>query len=1365
MLDFFEPNAEIKNNEIIIKPTFKNGKINDLMIRGGHFRAVWDETTGFWNTEPRDIVDIVDKELYRYAETKFPSQNCKIMVLKNDSTKSWKEYVEYIKRSPDHFTELDSKIIFSNTKVTKKDYASKCLPYALEEGECNAYEKLMSTLYDPDERDKLEWAIGSIVAGDSKNIQKFIVLYGDPGSGKGTVLDIIDMLFKSYCTSFSSKALGSSSNQFATEYFKDNPLVAIDNDGDLSRIEDNTRLNTIIAHEKMAMNAKYEKMYTGKVNAMLFIGCNTPVKITDGKSGILRRLIDVNPSGRTLPKKEYDILKSQIEFELGAIAYHCLQVYRDLGKDYYIGYRPLSMMYKTNAFYNFVENYYDMFVEKDGISLQDAWSLYKAYATDTAMEYQMPMYRFREELKNYFNLFELRARVDGKQVRKYYSGFKKNKFAYDEDYKDFEKIESDYSWLDFKEQPSLFDETFRDYPAQYDAGGERSKPATSWDKCTSILSDIETNRLHWVKTPLHLICIDFDLKDETGNKSFELNLEAASKFPPTYAELSRSGGGIHLYYIYEGDVTQLSAMYSKDIEVKVYTGKSSLRRMVTKCNDIPIATLKSGLPLKGEKKVIDFEAIRSEKSLRALIDRNLNKEIHDSTASSVDFIKKILNETYEKNQLSYDVRDMKQKVYIFASKSTHQKDKCLKDVSEMHFVSRDIEGKENTRADIYFDNSFTPDNVSEMPFTFYDIEIFPNLCVVVYKTEDKEPIALVNPKPDDIVELLKMKLVGFNCRKYDNHILYGILLGYDNYNLYLLSQNIISGNKSAMFGNAYGASWTDVFDFCSTKQSLKKWEIDLDIHHQECPYRWDEPVPEDKWDEIVNYCVNDVLATEAVFKANQGDYIARETLADIAGMTVNDTTNTLTTKIIFGNEKKPKLVYTDLATGEQWDGDDKSLGFSNNKFPGYEYKLGDDGKYHNIYRGTDLGFGGYVYAEPGIYHDVALLDVSNMHGQSLKELNALGEFTQTFADLREIRTYIKHGEYDKAKTLFDGKLSKYFVDTNNAKQLSQALKIAINSVYGLTSAKFENPFKDPRNVNNIVALRGALFMKTLQDEVTARGYTVAHIKTDSIKIPNADESIIKFCMDFAKKYGYEFEHEATYDRMCLVNDAVYIAKYSDDEKINGDHAGEWTATGAQFQHPYVFKYLFSKEPITYKDMCETKSVQTALYLDMNEKLQPMADSDQKELDAIEKYFNSINPERTKELYSKLIKKYRFVTEEEISERYEFLLKEYSKSHNYIFIGKTGLFNPIKPGCGGGLLMREKDGRYSYATGAKGYRWLESEYVVEAHKENDIDETYFRKLVDDAKDEINLYGDYYAFASDSLPVDDVEFDITSDELPF
>lgn len=380
-----------------------------------------------------------------------------------------------------------------------------------------------------------------------------------------------------------------------------------------------------------------------------------------------------------------------------------------------------------------------------------------------------------------------------------------------------------------------------------------------------------------------------------------------------------------------------------------------------------------------------------------------------------------------------------------------------------------------------------------------------------------------------------------------------------------------------------------------------------------------------------------------------------------------------------------------------------------NAFPGYEFV---DGK--NIYRGTDVGKGGYVYAEPGMYGNIALLDVASMHPHSAINLNAFGEYTQHFKDLVDARIAIKRKDFDKARKMFGGKLAPYLDDETTAKNLTQALKIAINSVYGLTSANFDNPFRDIRNKNNIIALRGALFMRTLQDEVQKRGFKVAHIKTDSIKIPDATPEIIEFVMDFGRQYGYEFEHEATYERMCLVNDAVYIAKYDN---------GEWTATGTQFQIPYVFKKLFSKEEILFDDLCETKSVTSSLYLDMNENL-PDVSSLEKELNKVLK--NSPGDE-------KLINN---------------LKEEIAKGHNYRFIGKVGRFCPIKPGCGGGLLMREKDGKYYSATGAKGYRWLEAEIVSSLNRTDDIDEGHFKEMADAAIDTIKKYGDYEWFVSDA-----------------
>ena len=1314
MLDFLLVTTRSPKRGIVeVYPKFIIKKSKDLMIRGGDFYAIWIEERGMWSTDEQDALQLIDKEIKKkYEETKTDSEDIVHALYMWDSGSgmidSWHKYCQ--KQMRDSFHQLDDKLIFSNVETKKTDYATKKLPYPLESGEIASYDRLMSVLYSPEERMKIEWAIGAIVSGDSKKIQKFLVLYGAAGTGKSTVLNIVQQLFDGYYSVFDAKALGSASNSFALEAFKSNPLVAIQHDGDLSRIEDNTRLNSLVSHELMTVNEKFKSTYATQFNAFLFMGTNKPVKITDGKSGLLRRLIDVSPTGDKLPSKEYKTIMKRIPFELGAIANHCLKVYQS-NPGRYDDYIPMNMLGASNDFYNFVLDAYPVFKREDGVSLKSAWEMYKTYCEEAKVPYPYSQRLFKEELRNYFRDYKERVGLeDGSRVRSYFSGFRWEKFndvlgrseGREGDAGDDQSSEIDRQKLVFDVQESVFDRECDQCPAQY--AKDDGTPANRWDRVRTKLHDLDTGRLHYVRVPENHIVIDFDIPGPNGEKDYEKNLKEASKWPPTYAELSKSGAGIHLHYIYTGDPTKLSRVYDDHIEVKVFTGKSSLRRKLTKCNDLPISTISSGLPLKGESNMVNFEAIKSEKGLRTLIKRNLNKEIHPNTKPSIDFIYKILEEAHN-DGLHYDVTDMRNAVLAFAASSTHQADYCIKLVNKMPFKS--TEPSEARKS-------------SDDQIIFYDVEVFPNLFLVNWKIagEGKPVVRMINPTSTEIEELMQFRLVGFNCRRYDNHILYGRLMGYSNEQLYKLSARIVSGDRDAFFGEAYNASYTDVYDFAAKKQSLKKWEIELGIHHQELGLPWDQPVPEEMWSKVAEYCDNDVLATEAVFNHLKGDFVAREILAEIAGMTVNDTTNSLTTRIIFGKERRPELVYTDLATGKASDPQYERHDIINS-FPGYEYINGK-----NMFRGVDLGKGGYVYAEPGMYRNVALLDVASLHPHSIAAMNCFGKYTQNFVDIMDARIAIKHGDYDKVRHMFGGKLATYLADESTAKDLAQALKIAINSVYGLTSANFDNPFRDIRNKNNIVALRGALFMKTLQDEVQARGFTVAHIKTDSIKIPDATPEIIDFCMDFAKKYGYEFEHEATYDRMCLVNDAVYIAKYDN---------GKWTATGTQFQVPYVFKTLFSKEPIEFNDLCETKSVSTSLYLDMNEGLTVQTAAEKELADRLKAGKKGDDPEHQ-----------TWINPEFKDTKFSELEDIVAKGHKYVFVGRVGQFCPIKEGCGGGVLLREKDGKYYAATGSKGYRWLESEMVKELHKESDIDRRYYNKLVDEAVETISKYGDFEAF---------------------
>lgn len=1252
-MDFYQINArEIERGpnkgEFEIHADFTVGRSKDLMVRGRSFYAIWDEERGLWSTDEYDVQRLVDEDLYRYANENKAKDGAKFHVksLRSFSSNSWSQFRKFLLNISDNSHQLDEQLTFANDETKKSDYRSRRLAYPLSAGDYSAWDELVGTLYSVEERGKIEWAIGAVVSGDSKKIQKFLVLYGPAGTGKSTILNIIQMLFEGYTTSFEAKALGSSNGSFATEVFKNNPLVAIQHDGDLSRIEDNTRLNSIIAHEDMTMNEKYKASYTARVNAFLFMGTNQPVKISDAKSGIIRRLIDVHPTGVKLQPNHYHSLMAKIEFELGAIAQHCLDVYLSLGPNHYNTYRPLEMMLQTDVFFNFIEANYDIFRDQDSTTLKQAYLLYKEFCNDTGIEKQLPQYKVREELRNYFDDFRDRCTIDGVVMRSYYVGFNANKF------KAPLKTENAFS-LVMEETRSIFDEEFSDYPAQL--AKEDGTPATIWSKVKTTLDDIDTNQLHYVKVPENHIVIDFDLKGEDGGKSLERNLEAASAWPATYGELSKSGAGVHLHYIYTGgDPMELRQDYSDGIEVKVYRGRAALRRRVLRCNRVAIASIDSGLPIK-EKKMLPSSTIKSEKGLRDLVNRNLRKEVHPGTKSSVDFIKKILDDAYA-SDLAYDLTDMRGRIIAFANNSTNQPFQSLKIVQQMQFQGKET-AKEPAKEDVKDDR-----------LVCFDVEVYPNLFVVCWGYEDSdEVVRMINPTAQEVEALFPMKLVGFNCRRYDNHILYARYMGYNNEQLYNLSQKIINNEPGATFGEAYNLSYTDVHDYSSKKQSLKKFEIELGLKHVEMDLPWDQPVPEELWPKVVDYCVNDVVATKATHKSRKGDFVARQILAELSGLSVNDSTQKHTGKIIFGNDKNPQrsFVYTDLSK----------------EFPGYEFNLGK-----STYREEDPSEGGYVYAEPGIYSNVALLDVASMHPTSIERLNLFGDYTPNFSDLKSARLAIKHGDYNAARKMLDGRLAPHLGDEEDAKALSYALKIVINIVYGLTSAKFDNLFRDNRNRDNIVAKRGALFMIDLKHFVQEQGYTVAHIKTDSIKIPNATPEIIDQVMRFGEKYGYDFEHEGTYDKFCLVNDAVYIAKDQDG----------WHATGAQFQHPYVYKTLFTGEDVTFDDLCETKQVtQGAMYLDF---------------DAVQKSMHEYDENRRR------------------------------------FIGKIGRFVPVTEQSGGGVLHRVKEDRQYAVTGTKDYFWLEANIAQDGVLEDkiEIEMQYFENLADEAVKSINKFGDFEEF---------------------
>ena len=147
-------------------------------------------------------------------------------------------------------------------------------------------------------------------------------------------------------------------------------------------------------------------------------------------------------------------------------------------------------------------------------------------------------------------------------------------------------------------------------------------------------------------------------------------------------------------------------------------------------------------------------------------------------------------------------------------------------------------------------------------------------------------------------------------------------------------------------------------------------------------------------------------------------------------MTVNDTTNTLTTKIIFGNNRKPQDQFNYRDMGEMTEnasrititednilysefGDEYTVFDETGRpiFPGYKFESGK-----STYRGEEVGEGGYVHSEPGMHGNVAVLDVASMHPHSVIAEELFGPvYTARFKEIVDARIAIKHKDFDKAR--------------------------------------------------------------------------------------------------------------------------------------------------------------------------------------------------------------------------------------------------------------------------------------------------------------------------------------------------------------
>lgn len=1140
---------------------------NDVICKGGDIVAYWNEYTQSW--EPKDSLYAYAKQfLDQMAKEELANHPDQMIIVANPmliSSGASVRLEKFIKALPESPVLFNQKIIWKGDPIEKRDYSTVQMPYSLVDAPCPCYDALMSVLYNPEDRTMLEWVAGAALCNEGGKIEKFVYLEGDPGSGKSTFLNILSKVVGPYGKNIRAEGFVSSSDGFATAELKDAPLVGIQHDGDLSKVEQNVVLNNIVSHEPVRINDKYSKAYYMRMNMLMFIASNEPLRLTSSNSGLLRRCLDPVPTGKLLPREKYDTYMAGIDDERGAIANRFISVYKELGPRIYGPYKSSRLVKNGNQLGYWVQRERDSEWHRKGeCLLSDEYAMYNESCVRNNVKNPMSKAFFERQLAFFWNETSEEELSNGvKDVHYIGYSWHTRKFTkpifslYQEE--NTEEVQST-DWLDFKSaSDSSFEASCADCPAQY--AGESGFPRVKWENCETKLKGIISTELHYVQVPSNHIVIDLDLRDEVGNKSADVNIAKVRSLglPPTYAEYSKSGNGVHLHYIYTGDVDKLARVIEDNVEIKVFAGNASLRRRFTRGNNLPIATIHSGLPYREKPTENADYKITSEDHLKRLIRKGLKGE-YGSHIVTVKFIDHVVRKTYDEGAVQYDISNMFDEIADYGNCSHNHANEC-----------RDIIRDMPLRSKVYEDSR---------PIAFFDMEVYRNYNCFCWMRDDSDDVATERfPSSEFLRRFFQdYRAIGYNNKGYDNEIAECIINGGTPQETYRLSKAIITKSPSHRPSRrAKNLSFTDIFDFSNVKQSLKKWELQLGIHHQECCYPWDEDLPEEAFEAVEGYCRNDVRASKAVFHANQADWNARLALlamvramyGDAVKLNENSSTNEITAGLIFGGNKdaKREFVYTDLSV----------------EFPGYTYEKVSEGKIESYYRHRKLGEGGLVIAVPGYHENVGVEDVASMHPSSAIALNVFGpRYTRVYRDLVKARKACKHESFEEmSENVFEPAI-RQLVDAGKTtlKALSKSLKIPINAVYGETSAKFDNPFKDPRNVDNIVAKRGALMIAELFYQCNEKGFHPVHVKTDSIKLPNFTKEMQDFVIEFGKKYQYEFELEEFYSVFLLKDNAQYVAFNT--------ISGKWEARGALFS-PYVMKTLFTHEPYVPEDFAINKS--------------------------------------------------------------------------------------------------------------------------------------------------------------------------------
>lgn len=438
---------------------------------------------------------------------------------------------------------------------------------------------------------------------------------------------------------------------------------------------------------------------------------------------------------------------------------------------------------------------------------------------------------------------------------------------------------------------------------------------------------------------------------------------------------------------------------------------------------------------------------------------------------------------------------------------------------------------------------------------FYDFEVFKNDWLVVFIGQDNSEIVVWNDPAVLKKALEKFDcLVGFNNYSYDDLILSGIMAGYNNYEVWKLSNAIVNGgnieNKIKMMATKLPT--LDTKQELDPRLSLKVIEANLGMNIVETPisFNLDRALTDDEFDEVVKYCRHDVETTKRLFLLRK-DYF--ESKFDICSefkldkLDVRQTRASLASKVLKCNksrlpdgvlENKDRLNITIVDELRTENIPNQILNFYKNIRQRFE-----DGESFEILEKEKLvyslcgvehtfGFGGLHSARKNYMYEGKMLNVD------------VGSYYPTM--IINFGFMSRASEHpDLYKNLYDTRM-EYKAKKDNKQGI---YKILLNGTFGALKSEFNDLF-DPVMSNNI-CVNGQLILTDLI--MSLRPYTeLVQSNTDGILVKYKDkdlDTIKTICSEWELNYNLTLDYE--YVEKIVQRDVNNYIWKTEDGKIKG----------------------------------------------------------------------------------------------------------------------------------------------------------------------------------------------------------------------